>query len=140
GGGRWAAIARRVIAVAVVQQDDGTGLELAANPGADFLAPHARIRIPHTERPTEYRVREASRRRRDERIAVAVRGPEAPRVPTGGVGDQLVRAHELFADRGRSQEVQLPVSQRVISHIMALRGDAAGARRTTEHVLSHADK
>src|SRR2546430_13695597 len=45
-----APVASRIVAIAVVQQDDGTWSELAAHARADLLGRHAGVRVPHAKR------------------------------------------------------------------------------------------
>src|SRR5207249_8234690 len=55
-----APVPSRIVAIAVVQQDDGTRSKLAADAHADLLGRHPGVRVPHAERPTEHRLAETS--------------------------------------------------------------------------------
>src|SRR5207244_11737057 len=94
-----APVASRIVAIAVVQQDDGTWSELAAHARADLLGRHAGVRVPHAKRPTEHRVAETSAGDAHERVALAARCTEAAWDPARRVGDQLVRALERRGQR-----------------------------------------
>src|SRR5881296_1441867 len=121
-----APVPSRIVAIAVVQQDDGTRSKLAAHPHADLLGRHPGVRVPHAERPTEHRVAETSGGDAHERVAVAVRRTEAAWDPARRVDDQLVRALELLADPARPPKVQFLVAQGVVSDLMPRRGHPAG--------------
>src|SRR6266571_2286176 len=135
-----APVASRIVAIAVVQQDDGTRSELAAHARADLLGRHAGVRVPHAKRPTEHRVAETSGGDAHERVAVAVRRTEAAWDPARRVDDQLVRALELLADPARPPKMQFLVAQRVVSDFMSRHGDPAGDRRKPADVLAHQEE
>src|SRR5205814_128951 len=96
-GGRSAApVAVRIVAIAVVQQDDRPGPQLAAHAGSDLLGRNAGVRVPHAERPSEHRIAEAAGGDTYERVAVTVRRPKYAWCASGCLDDDLVRALQLF--------------------------------------------
>src|SRR5204863_856286 len=130
----------RIVAIAVVQQEDGTGAELTAHARANLHDRHAAVRVPHAKRPTEHRVAETSGGDAHERVAVAVRRTEAAWDPARRVDDQLLRALELLADPARPPKVQFLVAQGVVSDLMPRRGHPAGDLREPADMLPHQEE
>src|SRR2546421_347175 len=135
-----AAVALRIVAIAVMQQDDGTGPELAAHARPDLLRRDAWVRVPHAEGPAEDGITQPARDAPHERIAVPVRRAEDPRRALRGLDDQGVSALELLADAVRPGEMQLAVAQRVVADLMPRAGNAARDLGKAPHVLPDQEK
>ena len=136
GGRRLSSIPDRIVAVAIVEQDDRAGTQLAQRAAPNQVRSWE-ICVPHPERPAEDLVAEPVRREPDERVPIAVGRAERSRRPAHRIRDRAVGPLELGPDPAWPSPMKFDVLIGVVADLVLRFGNALRDVRVATHVRTH---
>lgn len=137
--GRLAAVPVRIRAVAVMQEDYGSRLQLGPGSEPDLVCPGP-VAVPNAECPAENGIVQLPNRGPHEGIPEAMRRPENPGGTTGGSRDQVVCQIQFPLDDMGAFEMELLVMHGVIAHFMRSATDEARQLGMPGHMIADQEK
>lgn len=137
--GRLASVPVGIRAVAIMQEDYGSRLQLGPGSEPDLVRPGP-VAVPNTECPAENGIVQLMNRGPYEGIPKAMRRPENPGGTSGGSRDELVRQAQLPLDEMGALEMEFLVIHGVIAHFVRSAADEARQLGMPGHMIADQEK